>query len=62
MLAIGYGGAVKLALEKGPGQVITTILCDGGGRYQSRLYNRDWLSERGLLPKAKGLEFLDELR
>jgi cysteine synthase A len=60
--AINVCGAVKRALDKGPGQTIVTILCDGGARYQSRLYNPEWLSERGLLPKSHGLEFLDALR
>jgi len=26
-----------------------TVLCDGGAKYQSRLFNRDWLKERGFL-------------
>jgi cysteine synthase A len=34
-------------------------LCDGGGRYQSRLFNPAWLEEKGLTPQAKGLDFLD---
>jgi cysteine synthase A len=32
----------------GPGHTIVTVLCDGGGKYQSRLFNRTWLAERGL--------------
>jgi cysteine synthase A len=59
--AINVAGAVKLARERGPGQVIATILCDGGGRYASKLYNPVWLREQGLEPKAQGLEFLAEL-
>jgi cysteine synthase len=59
--AINVCGAVKLAKEKGPGQVITTILCDSGSRYVSRLYNPVWLAEKRLTPKSKGLEFLDQL-
>ena len=58
---INVCGAVKLARERGPGQVIVTILCDGGQRYLSRLYNPEWLAEKGLQPKAKGLEFLQLL-
>ncbi len=59
--ALNVCGAVRLAREKGPGQVIVTILCDGGGRYMSRLFNPEWLKERDLLPMAKGLEFLPAL-
>ena len=59
--AINVCGAVKLARERGRGQVIVTILADGGQRYLSRLYNPAWLAEKGLTPKAKGLEFLDRL-
>jgi cysteine synthase A len=36
-------------------------LCDAGSRYVSRLYNPVWLAEKGLTPKAKGLEFLERL-
>jgi cysteine synthase A len=40
--------AVEVARRMGPGHTIVTILCDGGARYQSRLFDRAWLSERGL--------------
>jgi cysteine synthase len=59
--AINVCGAVKLAMEKGPGQVIATILCDSGSRSLSRLYNPKWLAEKGLSPKAEGLSFLSHL-
>ncbi len=59
--AINLCGAVKLARERGPGQVITTILCDDGQRYLSRLYNPDWLKSEGLDPTRRGLDFLDEI-
>ena len=45
---INVGGAVRQALEHGPGQVITTILCDTGVKYQSKLYNPQWLEAQGL--------------
>ena len=32
----------------GPGHTIVTVLCDGGARYQSRLFNREWLEQKGL--------------
>ena len=47
---INVGAAVALAKQMGPGHTIVTILCDGGGRYQSRLFNREWLVSKGLLP------------
>jgi len=33
----------------GPGHTIVTVLCDGGAKYQSRLYNRAWLAQKNLL-------------
>ncbi|HEY9763429.1 MAG TPA: cysteine synthase A [Trichocoleus sp.] len=51
-VGINVGAAVRLAKELGPGHTIVTVLCDGGSRYQSRLYNRQWLEERGLWSDA----------
>ena len=45
---INLGAAVKIAKDLGPGHTIVTILCDGGSKYQSRLYNPDFLAERSL--------------
>ena len=56
-----FVAAVKLARLGGRDQVIATILCDSGSRYVSRLYNPQWLEEKGLTPKAKGLDFLDRI-
>ena len=56
--ALNCVGAVRLARRLVPGKVVVTVLCDGGGRYQSRLFNPAWLEEKGLTPRAKGLEFL----
>lgn len=47
---INVGAAVALAKQLGPGHTIVTILCDGGARYQSRLFNQEWLASKGLLP------------
>jgi cysteine synthase A len=47
---INVGAAVALAQKMGPGHTIVTILCDGGARYQSRLFNREWLASKGLSP------------
>lgn len=38
----------KLARIMGPGHRIVTILCDGGARYQSKLFNPDFLRSKGL--------------
>ena len=45
---INLGAAVKAAKTLGPGHTIVTILCDDGGKYQSRLYNEEFLAEKGL--------------
>ncbi len=45
---INIAGAVKLARELGPGHTIVTVLCDHGSRYQSKLFNPDFLREKGL--------------
>jgi cysteine synthase A len=45
---INVAGAVRMAREMGPGHTIVTILCDYGTRYQSKLFNPDFLEEKGL--------------
>jgi len=45
---VNIAGAIRLARELGPGKTIVTILCDHGSRYQSKLYNPAFLTERGL--------------
>ena len=55
---LGCVGAVKLARLLGPGATIVTILCDGGGRYASRLYDAGWLASKGLTPTATDLDFV----
>ncbi len=47
-VGINVAAAVKLAKQMGPGHTIVTVLCDGGARYQSRLFNQAWLTEKGL--------------
>ena len=47
-VGINVGAAVALAKKLGPGHTIVTVLCDSGSRYQSRLYNPDWLASKGL--------------
>lgn len=46
--AINIAGAVKLARDLGPGHTVVTILCDYGNRYQSKLFNPDFLASKGL--------------
>jgi len=45
---INIAGAVRMARELGPGHTIVTILCDYGTRYQSKLFNPDFLRDKGL--------------
>jgi cysteine synthase A len=45
---INIAGAMRMAREMGPGHTIVTILCDYGTRYQSKLFNPDFLREKGL--------------
>ena len=47
---INVAGAVRFARESGPGQTIVTVLCDSGHKYQSTLFNRDWLASNHLDP------------
>ncbi len=47
---INLCGAVQVARQLGPGHTIVTILCDDGSKYLSRLFNAEYLSERGLTP------------
>ena len=49
-VGINVGAAVALAKQMGPGHTIVTVLCDGGSRYQSKLFNREWLESRDLWP------------
>jgi len=45
---INIAGAIRLARELGPGHTIVTILADYGTRYQSKLFNPDFLRQKGL--------------
>lgn len=47
-VGINVAAAVRLAKAMGPGHTIVTVLCDGGSRYQSRIYNTGWLKSKGL--------------
>lgn len=45
---VNVAGAMRLARDLGPGHTIVTILCDYGTRYQSKLFNPEFLKEKGL--------------
>lgn len=45
---INLAGAVKMARDLGPGHTIVTMLCDYGNRYQSKLYNPEFLRAKDL--------------
>ncbi len=45
---VNVAGAIRLARHLGPGHTIVTVLCDHGSRYQSKLYNPEFLRSKGL--------------
>ncbi len=45
---INIAAAIRVAKAMGPGHTVATILCDGGSRYQSKLFNPTFLREKGL--------------
>jgi cysteine synthase A len=45
---INVAGAIRLAKDLGPGHTIVTVLCDYGSRYQSKLFNPDFLRSKNL--------------
>ena len=47
---VNVAGAIHLARKLGPGKTIATILCDPATRYQSRLFNPDFLRSKALVP------------
>lgn len=47
---INVAGAIRLARQLGPGHRIVTILCDSASRYESKLFNREFLESRNLPP------------
>jgi cysteine synthase A len=59
--AINVAGAIRLAKELGPGHTIVTILADYGTRYQSKLFNPEFLRSKGL-PVPDWLEHRPDLK
>ena len=49
---INVAAAVRVARELGPGHTVVTVLCDGGAKYQSRLFNPEWLQTKGFAAEA----------
>ena len=49
---INVAAAVRVARDLGPGHTVVTMLCDTGSKYLTRLFNRDWLAQKGLLTAA----------
>jgi cysteine synthase len=47
---INVAGAIRLARQLGPGKTIVTVLCDSGSRYQSKLFNPQFLKTKDLPP------------
>ena len=47
---VNVAGAIRLARKLGPGKTIVTVLCDPATRYQSRLFNPNFLRSKGLTP------------
>ena len=45
---INIAAAVRVAKQLGPGHTVVTILADGGSRYQSKLFNVEFLRSKGL--------------
>jgi cysteine synthase len=52
---INVAGAMRLARQLGPGHTIVTVLCDGGSRYQSKLFNPAFMRSKNL-PVPEWLE------
>jgi cysteine synthase A len=52
---INVAGAIRLARQMGPGHTIVTVLCDSGNRYQSKLFNPDFMRSKNL-PVPEWLE------
>jgi cysteine synthase A len=57
---INVAGAIRLARELGPGHTVVTVLADYGNRYQSKLFNPEFLRTKGL-PVPRWLEQKTEL-
>jgi cysteine synthase A len=53
--ALNVWAAARIARDLPRGARLVTFICDGGQRYQSRLFDETWLAEKGLSPQAQTL-------
>ncbi|HTJ27371.1 MAG TPA: cysteine synthase A [Candidatus Limnocylindria bacterium] len=56
--ALNVVAAARYAAGLPAGSRVATVLCDGGDRYRSRLYDPSWLAENDVVPKTTDLSFL----
>ena len=56
--ALNVAAAARYARTLPAGSSVVTVLCDGGDRYRSRLYDAAWLRENDVVPTATDLSFL----
>lgn len=56
--ALNVVAAARYAKSLPAGSVVCTVLCDGGDRYRSRLYDGGWLAEQGFMPETDALQLL----
>ena len=54
--ALNIWAAAQVARNMAPGARVVTFACDGGQRYQSRLFDDGWLAAKGLAPSEQSLE------
>jgi cysteine synthase A len=54
--ALNIWAAARIAADLPRGARVVTFACDGGQRYQSRLFNGSWLAEKALVPSEQSLE------
>jgi len=55
---INLVGAVRVAQKFGPGKTIVTVLPDGGQRYMTGVWNKEYLASMDLVPTATNLDFM----
>ena len=58
---VNVAGAIRLAKDLGPGHTIVTMLCDSGTRYQSKLFNPEFLRSKNL-PVPEWLERKSDIK
>jgi cysteine synthase A len=56
--ALNVVAAARYAKTLPKDSIVCTILCDGGERYRSKLYDGAWLAQQGFVPEADALELL----